>query len=547
MKNLWLALGLGCVALVAPFSPARSQEPSPSPTPATGDKHVVIVVWDGLRPDSITEETTPTLARLAREGVFFAHHHSVYPSSTEVNGTALATGCYPAHSGIVGNREYRPAIDPFRSVATEEETSIRAGDALTGGKYLRVPTLAETMHAAGWRTAIAGTKQVVALQDRALRADAGTLDGESVDLFSGKILPEEADRELERLLGSAFPPTVLLPNVEEDAWTTRALTRAFWKDSLPKLSVLWLSDPDFTQHKFGPSSPQALRALASCDANLAAVLSTLETRGWRDSTDVFVVSDHGFSTIGHQVNVTKSLQDAGFAAYKSFPAAPRDGQVMVVGLGGVVYLYVIGHDAATIQRLVEFLQQTEYAGVVFTRDAALPGTFPLGAIHIDSPDVADVAVALRWDDDKNANGLPGEMYSDGERKPGQGNHASLSRFELHNTLVANGPSFQRGFRDELPTANTDLAPTIAHLLGLPNPPPMDGRDLNEALVHPAADHPVSSPKTERLEAESVNHGLPWKQYLQITRYEGVDYLDEGNAVLPLPTPTPTPTSPAAGR
>ena len=537
MKNLWLALGLGGIALVEAVFPALAQEPSSTPT--AQEKHVVIVVWDGLRPDSITEEATPTLAKLAREGVFFTHHHSVYPSSTEVNGTAIATGCYPSHSGIIGNREYRPGIDPFRSIATEEETSIRAGDALTGGKYLRVPTLAESMHAAGWRTDIAGTKQVVVLQDRALRADAGKLDEESIDLFSGKVLPEEADHELDRTLGAGFPPTVLLPNVDEDAWTTHALTRALWKDTLPKLSVLWLSDPDFTQHKFGPSSPQALRALASCDGNLAAVLSTLESRGWRDSTDVFVVSDHGFSTIGHQVNIAKTLKDAGFEAYRSFPSTPKDGQVMVVGLGGVVYLYVIGHDAATIQRLVAFLQKTEYAGVIFTRDAPLPGTFPLGTIHTDSPDAPDLAVAMRWNDDKNANGLPGEMYSDGERKAGQGNHASLSRFELHNTLVANGPSFQKGFRDELPSANTDLAPTIARILGLPNAPHMDGRDLNEALVHPDADHPVIPPKTERLEAESENSGTPWKQYLQVTHYEGVDYLDEGNAVLPSPTTPPT--------
>src|SRR5690349_2412685 len=73
--------------------------------------HVVLVVWDGMRPDMVSEETTPTLAKLAREGVNFKNHHAVFLSSTEVNGTVLATGVYPEESGIIGNSEYRPAID----------------------------------------------------------------------------------------------------------------------------------------------------------------------------------------------------------------------------------------------------------------------------------------------------------------------------------------------------------------------------------------------------------------------------------------------------
>jgi hypothetical protein len=31
--------------------------------------NVVVIVWDGMRPDFVSEETTPTLTRLARQGV----------------------------------------------------------------------------------------------------------------------------------------------------------------------------------------------------------------------------------------------------------------------------------------------------------------------------------------------------------------------------------------------------------------------------------------------------------------------------------------------
>ena len=57
--------------------------------------HVVVLVWDGMRPDFISEENTPTLSRLARDGVFFQNHHAVFVSSTEVNGAALATVVHP--------------------------------------------------------------------------------------------------------------------------------------------------------------------------------------------------------------------------------------------------------------------------------------------------------------------------------------------------------------------------------------------------------------------------------------------------------------------
>src|SRR3954462_15707890 len=86
---------------------------------AIHSRHVVLIVWDGMRPDFISEEHTPTLARLARDGVTFRNHHAVYLSSTEVNGTAISTGSYPSHSGLVGNNEYRPEIEISKPIHTE--------------------------------------------------------------------------------------------------------------------------------------------------------------------------------------------------------------------------------------------------------------------------------------------------------------------------------------------------------------------------------------------------------------------------------------------
>src|SRR5205085_4019397 len=91
------------------------------------DRHVVVVVWDGMRPDFVTERHTPTLWKLAQDGVTFAHHHSVYPTATHVNGAALATGVYPSRSNLLANREYQPRINPNKCFETADMPIIKKG------------------------------------------------------------------------------------------------------------------------------------------------------------------------------------------------------------------------------------------------------------------------------------------------------------------------------------------------------------------------------------------------------------------------------------
>src|SRR5881397_795008 len=123
--------------------------------PAKSDRHVVVVVWDGMRPDFVSEETTPTLWKLAREGVSFRNHHPVYPSATMVNGTAMVTGVYPGKSGVIANYVYRPDIEAHVAIAVESPVVVKKGDQLSNGKYISVPTIAELVQRAGGRTAVA--------------------------------------------------------------------------------------------------------------------------------------------------------------------------------------------------------------------------------------------------------------------------------------------------------------------------------------------------------------------------------------------------------
>src|ERR1700731_3938126 len=90
-------------------------------------------------------------------------------------------------------------------------------------------------------------------------------------------------------------------------------------------------------------------------------------------------------------------------------------------------------------------------------------------------------MAFPWNDSKNPFGVGGMIDADWQRAAGKGTHATLSRFDMHNTLIAAGPDFRRGYVDDLPSGNVDLAPTILRILGVQSPSSLDGRVLSEAM------------------------------------------------------------------
>jgi predicted AlkP superfamily pyrophosphatase or phosphodiesterase len=558
-----------------------------------------------MRPDLVSEQNTPALWKLSREGVTFRNHHSVYPSATMVNGTALVTGSYPGKNGIIANHVYRPEIDPHQAIDVELPSIVKKGDQVSDGKYISVPTIAELVQRAGERTAIAAAKTVGLLLDRhaglgdqlsKVNRDASPLvEGErtkvrgsttasiekeetltlpspkptllpslalgrpslpqgerreratssgnqhsdetggakrSVTLFAGSSLPAEILGKITEKLGP-FPSG----HLQQDSWTTKALTDVLWKDGLPALSILWLGEPDLTQHESAPGAPAALAAIKSADENLAAVLSALDERGARGTTDVFVVSDHGFSTIERSIDLRKILNDAGFAAKTEFRNEPKPGEIMLAGNGGSVLFYVVGHNQTLIRRLVEFLQRSDFAGVIFTKEP-MEGTFGLdqATIHPPSPGYGaassdhapDVVMAFRWNDSQNQFGVPGMIDADWQRAAGKGTHATLSRFDMHNMLIAVGPDFRHGELDDLPTGNTDLAPTILRILGIKSPEQLDGRILSEAMVKIDPATTGLKPETRTVEAKKDFAAGTWRQTLKISRVGSTAYLDEGN-------------------
>ena len=498
--------------------------------PAREERHVVVVVWDGMRPDFVNERNTPALWKLAQEGVTFAHHHSVYLTATNVNGAAIATGVYPNRNTLLANREFRPSIDPLNPFENAEPSVIQKADQVTGGKYIAAPTIAEVVRAAGRPTAIVGTKAVAFLHDR--HAEWSSAAAKEFVKFAAAPMPASLRAEMLRLLGP-FATAPSKTDEPRNSYATRALTEIMWRDGIPAFSLLWLSEPDMIQHDTSPGSEFSLAAVLGSDRNLATLLDALAKKDARKNTDVLVVSDHGFSTIERAIDFPAELRKAGFDATTACKKTPKRGQIMVVGNGGTILFYVIEHDREVTGRLVEWLQRSDFAGVVFARDK-FDGTFSLETVRANTPDAPDVMVALRWNPKPNRFGTPGQIITDSARSAGEGSHATLSEFDVHNTLIAAGPDFQQRLTTTLPSGNIDIAPTVLHILDIEPPQKFDGRVLVEAMEE----------KAGRIEALSktiqATRQFPtgeWQQHLRVSLVGETVYIDEGNGAFAT-TPSP---------
>src|SRR5438067_8140927 len=68
--------------------------------------NVILFVPDGLRALSVTPESGPTMAAVRDKGVNFKNSHSVFPTFTTANASAMSTGHYLGDTGDFSNTIY---------------------------------------------------------------------------------------------------------------------------------------------------------------------------------------------------------------------------------------------------------------------------------------------------------------------------------------------------------------------------------------------------------------------------------------------------------
>ena len=499
----------------------------------TGRRLVIVFVVDGLRPDSITAEDTPTLFRLRAEGVSFADSHAVFPTVTRVNAAALSTGTQPGTNGLLGNQLYLPAVDPRRAVDTGNYRNLLALDQATGGRLLMAPTLAERLHARGLRligVSSGSTGSAFLLNPKAPSGIGAVVNG-YFDPGKTVAYPTPVSEAILSKLGPAPPKAPGAARYDASVtWTQRVLREYVLPELRPDVVINWLTEPDHSQHHVGVGSPDAREALRHDDAEIARVLGSLDALGL---ASVLVASDHGFSTNTGGVDVVRALVDAGLKA------APDSADVILASSGQAIALHVEDHDRDRISRIAQLVQTRDWGGVVFTAGRApgeaggiVDGTFSLELIHAANPERgADLVATFPWSSQPNAHGVAGTDLAcvSGGARLYASDHGSMSPWNVRNTLFAWGAGFKPRTTVRVAAGNVDVTPTILALLGVEPeagaPDGFDGRVLAEALE--------GGPDPERVMQETRVHAVESGAYraaIQVSYVDGCRYVDKSGRV-----------------
>ena len=182
---------------------------------------------------------------------------------------------------------------------------------------------------------------------------------------------------------------------------------------------------------------------------------------------------------GHVCGRPQKYTSPSYVVPKPIPA----GAIVVAANAGSDYLFVPDGNLDTVKAAVTSLQSRLQFGAIFVSDkhGEIAGTLPMSLIKTESSSsgrAPDIIVSFNYDENVAVAGKSGVSYASSVNR--RGDHGSFSPTDTHISLMASGPDFKSGFDDTLPTANVDIAPTVARILQF-SMPAVQGRVLEEAL------------------------------------------------------------------
>jgi predicted AlkP superfamily pyrophosphatase or phosphodiesterase len=226
-----------------------------APGTAAGQRPILILVsLDGFRWDYLARGATPTLARLAREGVRAEALVPVFPTKTFPSHYSIVTGLHAEQHGVVANTMEDPELPGRFSMGNRE--------AVADGRWWGGEPIWVTAERQGQRTAPffwPGSEAEL----------AGIRPTYWVPFDGATSIEVRVDRVLDKLD---------LPGEER-----------------PTFLTLYFEDVDGAGHRFGPDSAEVREAMVRVDRGVGRLVRGLERRALLDRVHLVVVSDHGMS------------------------------------------------------------------------------------------------------------------------------------------------------------------------------------------------------------------------------------------------------------
>ena len=482
-------------------------------------RRFLLVGFDGLRPEMVTEALMPNLHRHASEGVTFENHRCVFPSETYVNLLSLVTGSVPSRHGLIANYYLDAKVDPRERFEGSSVERIEKAQAAYDGRLFDALSLGEILGRAGRRMAVISTNTPgsVRLKHHQVR-DYSHLSM-SCHTPETSFPRREVDAIVERL---GTPSRKVFPDLEGLSYATDVFLEHLCAAELPDLTILWYGEPDNSYHEYGIGAAESLEALEHADAEFGRILNWWRSSDQHESLQIIAISDHAHITQKTRVDMQDQLRLAGFDVADHL-ADGADLALIPAYSGGI---WIREHDAERTRAVAQALMASDFCGMVFCArrnevEGIVPGSFSRGLVMADHPRSPDIYYVLRTDDEKDAHGLVGNCHFDTSLPVGGGIHGGLHPKELNPLCVASGSMFAEGLVVDTHSGIVDVAPTILHGLGVTPPASMQGRVLTEAFADGREQHEAPVP-----EKFVVGTGR-YEQELRRTRVGGACYLDGG--------------------
>jgi predicted AlkP superfamily pyrophosphatase or phosphodiesterase len=520
----------------------------PGATAAADVRLVLFLVVDQCRADYLVRYRpllSGGLARLLDESVWFteAYHAHAIPK-TAPGHASLATGAHPRRHGIISNNW----IDPGSGKEVESVEDDQDG---VSPRRLLVPTLGDWLKARNPRSQVV----TVSGKDRAAvllgghRADAAYwFDADEGHMVTSSYYPAEAaaalgdparwsaDRWFGRLWEPVDPRAVAgdLPGVQpvdrgdldrrfphslgdgslspeesfyedfEDGPFLDELTgelaeellrsRRLGQDGDVDLLAVSLSQVDRIGHHYGPDSPELVDVLIRLDRILGRLLAAVDREVGLEHVVVSLSADHGVppipATTRRRGLEAHKLYGEGLACLQRLNAGlvSHFGEAAAFRLGPFfdsARLSAAGLTAAAVERTAqETLGTCPGVARVWTRSELAGGAPPAGLPHAQlwvnafhperSPDLL-IQLEPYW-----------IAWTSWETT-----HSSVYEFDRHVPWLLRLPGGSP-LAVAAPVATVDVAPTLADLLELPVPVPVDGQSRVPLLL-PAQRRTQESP------------------------------------------------------
>ncbi len=226
-----------CLVLCLALGPAQS-----ATSAQTQVQHIVIVGVDGMSPDGVLHADAPNMSRMRSQGAWTFKARGVMPTSSSPNWASMIMGAGPEQHGVTSNDWETNKFDIAPTVTGP------------GGIF---PTIFGVL--------------------RQQQPSAGLAVFHDWDGFG---------RLLERRMVDV---------VEHTDGPTNAMRRAvtWFETKRPALTFIQLDHVDHALHESGHGTPEYYAAVAVADQLIGEMIAGIEEAGLRQSTLLWVTSDHG--------------------------------------------------------------------------------------------------------------------------------------------------------------------------------------------------------------------------------------------------------------